>query len=621
MSVIDEIKAKINIVDLVSETVPLRKSGTTYSGYCPFHENKHTPAFTVWPESGTWYCFGACGEGGDIFKFVMKRDGVDFAEARKRLAAKAGVRLEPFHSPKQAAEEARLNRLREVLEKAIYYYRRALFESPEGQAALAYLKTQRHLTEQTIKEFELGYSPNKFDALRNFLLTRGFTDKELFDAGLASQASDSERYYDRFRGRIMFPIRDFNGHPIGFGARVFAGDEQPKFLNSPQTPLFDKGRSLYGINAAHKAISKKSEAVIVEGYLDVIALHQAGFKNVVSPMGTALTGPQVQILKRNASRIILALDPDLAGQKAALRGITTTRAEMDHQDEVSFDARGLLQRESRLQADIRIATLPDGKDPDEVVAEGAEVWEAVIATARPIVLHVLETLLAQNDIQDPKAAAAIAGQVLPLIAEVANPVEREKLRQELAQRLKINEQALILPASPRRTAAGAKAPQAVVIPPATPDRAIEKQIASILFETPSALFQANRRLQQEKFEPISENDFLHEPFHTTYLAVLEAYQQVEMPPKDFLRAHLEEEVRETLTRDHCLLSDGALAAELVRLVAARRKQQIKERLVQATYLLNDPETDVEQIKTFIATNTQLMGRLDRARASRLIPVR
>ena len=234
----------------------------------------------------------------------------------------------------------------------------------------------------------------------------------MIDAGLVSER-DSGGVYDRFRHRVMFPIRDERGRMAGFGARILNPEDVPKFLNSPQTVLFDKGRLLYGLDRARKAIRAQDQVVIVEGYLDVIALHQAGFENTVSPMGTALTEHQLYLLKRFTRRIVLALDPDAAGDKATLRGLQIARQTMDREQDPVFDARGLLGHEARLQADIRVTTLPDGLDPDDVVNRDPQEWQRILDNARPIVIHVMETLAADRDLDDPKVKTDMAAQVMP----------------------------------------------------------------------------------------------------------------------------------------------------------------------------------------------------------------
>ncbi|RMF44634.1 MAG: DNA primase, partial [Anaerolineae bacterium] len=327
MSSIEEIKVRIDIVDLVSETVQLRRSGKNYIGFCPFHENTRTPAFVVFPESGTWRCFGQCNEGGDIFKFVMKKEGWDFKEALEHLAERAGVELRP-RTPQDEHREEEHERLRALLEDAARFYQHHLFHTPDGAQALRYLQEKRNLSRETIERFGLGYAPDGWEVTKRHLLGRGYTHAELIAAGMVTQRDDG-RTYDRFRNRITIPIRDARGRMAGFGARILNPDDFPKFLNSPQTELFDKSSLLYGLHLARKAIRRQEQAVIVEGYLDVIAVHQAGFENVVSPMGTALTEQHLYALKRLTRRIVLALDPDAAGDKATLRGLQVARQAME----------------------------------------------------------------------------------------------------------------------------------------------------------------------------------------------------------------------------------------------------------------------------------------------------
>jgi DNA primase len=309
MSTLDEIKVKIDIVDLVSEAgVKLRHAGKNYTGFCPFHDNKHTPAFVIWPESGTWRCFGQCNEGGDIFKFVMKREGLDFKDAMKKLALRAGVEIQEYQREAPEQKEA-YEHLRKLLEDAVIFYRTQLFNN---KTMLAYLREKRGLTDATIETFGLGYAPSGYDNALKHFTQRDYSEQDLIDAGMITDRDDGKRY-DKFRNRIMIPIRDENGRMAGFGARIVDPNDVPKFLNSPETPIFTKGRLLYGLDRARKPIRMADQAVIVEGYLDVIALHQAGYENVVSPMGTALTEDQLRLLKRSTRRIVLALDPDVAG--------------------------------------------------------------------------------------------------------------------------------------------------------------------------------------------------------------------------------------------------------------------------------------------------------------------
>ncbi len=461
MSTTDEIKARIDIVELVSESgVKLRKSGKNYTGFCPFHANKRTPAFVVWPETGTWRCFGECNEGGDIFKYVMKKDGIDFREALTRLAARAGVELPAFQAMRPEEKEAH-EHLRELLEAARVFYAAQL---RENGPVLSYLHEKRGLRDGTIETFGLGYAPNSFESTSNHFKQRGYSEQDLLEAGLASErqsespdSSARAGVYDRFRNRIMIPIRDENGRMAGFGARVVDPQDVPKFLNSPETAVFTKGHLLYGLDRARKPIRSTDQGVIVEGYLDVIALHQAGYENAVSPMGTALTEEQLRLLKRFTRNIVLALDPDTAGQKAVLRGLEAARQAMDREGELTFDARGWLRNEARLQADLRVAALPDGLDPDELVQRDPEEWKRIIDAAQPIIEHVMQALAQGRPMGDRKVTSEISAQVLPLIQDLPSPEEREFYTQKLARFLRIDERAFIETRRPARRTKRARA--------------------------------------------------------------------------------------------------------------------------------------------------------------------
>jgi DNA primase len=381
MSAIDEIKARLDIIDIVSDSVDLRRTGKNYSGFCPFHHNTRTPAFAVFPDTGTWRCFGECNEGGDIFSFVMKKEGWDFPTALGELAQRAGVVLRPL-TPQEQEKVEEYDRLRQLLESALTFYRHQLLNTAAGKQAQEYLH-DRGLDDDTIETFGLGYAPDAWEAATVHFKEKGFSEQDLLDAGLVS-ARDSGGVYDRFRHRVMIPIRDERGRMAGFGARTLDPEGLPKYLNSPQTDLFDKGKILFGLDRARKAIRAKDRVVIVEGYMGVLVPHQYGYTNAVATMGTALTEDHLRLIKRFTRRIVLAMDSDAAGIKATLRGLEIARQTLDREDEPHFDARGLLRHEARLKADIRVCTLPQGKDPDDIIVEDAEKWEQVIAQAKPI---------------------------------------------------------------------------------------------------------------------------------------------------------------------------------------------------------------------------------------------
>jgi DNA primase len=552
MSVIDEIKARIDIVELVSETVQLRRAGKNYSGFCPFHPNQRTPAFAVFPDSGTWRCFGQCNEGGDIFKYVMKKEGWDFPEALRYLAERANVQLHvPTEQEKFVAEEH--ENLRLLLEEAVTFYRHQLMNTPAGKQALDYLVQKRSLKSETLEAFGIGYAPNAWDATLNYFTSKGYAVTDLLAAGLVTErepgkgqagAVQRANLYDRFRHRVMFPIRDASGRMAGFGARILNPEDIPKFLNSPQTVLFDKGHLLYGLDLARKAIRAVDQAVIVEGYLDVIALHQAGFSNVVSPMGTALTEQQLYLLKRYSKRIVLALDPDAAGNQATLRGLQVARQAMDREQDPVFDARGLLGHEARLQADIRVTTLPTGLDPDEVVGRDPKEWERIVAEARPVVIHVMETLAADRNLEDPKVKDEIAAQVLPLIEDLPSAIERDTYRQRLARLLRVNEAALQESAPTRRRARpAARRPatrpaevRAATAQPAArmSSYALEAYCLGILLRSPDLLYQVDRRMQNQRLPRLSPEDFLHADHQAILRLFQESVEQDMAEPQNFV---------------------------------------------------------------------------------------
>ncbi|HOG77506.1 MAG: DNA primase [Anaerolineaceae bacterium] len=544
MGVVDEIKAQLDLVDYISQTVKLRRTGKNYIGFCPFHSNTRTPAFVVFPESQTWRCFGQCNEGGDLFGFVMKKEGWDFNEALRILAEKAGATLSAQPRPSEADAEQRGNIIR-VLDDAAQFYRSQLLESEAGAAALAYLR-RRGLTDTTIKIWGLGYAPGGWDELTRHLTRKGYTKDHLLRAGLLTERDDGDTY-DKFRHRLMFPIRDTYGKMAGFGGRVLNPDDVPKYLNSPRTELFDKGRLLYGLDLARQEIRRTEQAVIVEGYMDVIGLHQAGFGNAVSPMGTALTEDQFKLLKKFTRNIVLALDPDAAGEKATLRGLETARKTMDQDDQPTFDSRGLLHFEGRLKADIRVTALPGGQDPDEIALSDPEAWRKIASEAKPVVVHVMETLAAAQDINDAKVKREIAAQVLPLIEDVGDMVEREAYRQQLARLLRVDERTLVL-ANPvqrrsRRSAeergrTGIETSLNAITEKARSNRLLEEQALRMLVQQPYSLNDLNKSLGLLRVPQFSEDDFVESDFRQAFRVVLESIRQDQLSPEDYLAENL-----------------------------------------------------------------------------------
>ena len=403
MGVIDEVKQRTDIVEVASRYVTLTKAGRTFRGLCPFHSEKH-PSFFVYPEQQSWHCFGACNTGGDVFSFVMKKEGIDFGEALRLLAERAGITVPSRFEPETGEKE----RLYQVNQAAAQYFHNLLLNSAAAEKARSYL-TSRGLTPKTITDFQLGFSLNSWDALKQYLMERDYTESELLTAGLLIEADG--KTHDRFRQHLMFPIFDIKGRVIGFGARVL-DDSLPKYINSPQTPAFDKSSSLYGINLATATIRQQDLAVMVEGYMDVITAHQNGFSNVVASMGTSITEKQASTLKRLTKNITLALDADAAGEEAMLRG-------------VAF--------ENTLGAEVKVIILPSGKDPDEVIKQDTKTWQHLLQEALPIVDYTFNTVASKADLTTVKGKSLAEEKLRPIIAEIKNDIRRDHYLSKLAK--------------------------------------------------------------------------------------------------------------------------------------------------------------------------------------------
>ena len=441
MSVAEEIKARLDLVAYISETVSLKKAGRTYKARCPFHQER-TPSFVVFPESQTWRCFGACGDGGDIFAFAMKQQGWDFKEALTNLAERAGVEIKA-RSPEEDAHEAAFERLLGLLEETAHFFNTLLKDAPEAEVARAYVD-RRGLTAQTVETFLLGYAPEGWQGAINHLTDLGYAVADIIEAGVAIR-NDQGRVYDRFRHRLMIPIRDGRGRVIGFGARALRDEDHPKYLNSPQTESFDKSKTLFGLDLARREIRETETAVIVEGYMDVMQAHQAGFSNVVAQMGTALTDPQLQALRRYADRLILALDPDQAGASATMRGLNVARESLNETDTALFGRDGSMRAASRLGIDMRVIVLPDGFDPDDLIRERPEEWQRLVREAEPVADYAIRVATAGLDAARASVfeKEKIARALLPLLTATESDLHREANVQKLALRLHLSERRLM----------------------------------------------------------------------------------------------------------------------------------------------------------------------------------
>ena len=418
-SPIEEIKNRLDVVEVVGGYIKLHKAGANFRAVCPFHSEKK-PSFFVSPSRQIWHCFGACSEGGDIFKFIMRIEGVEFSDALRILAQKAGVELTK-QDPKLRTERQRLY---EISELACCFFEKQLGESLAGQEAEKYL-LNRGIKEETIKKWRLGYAPDAWQGLSDFLVGRDYKREEIEKAGLCLKSERTGNHYDRFRGRIIFPIFDLSSQPVGFGGRVFKqtkrqdGQEEAKYINSPATPLYDKSQILYGLNKAGVGIRKRNTCILVEGYTDVLLAHQAGFENVVATSGTALTNFQLKILKRYSDNLLTAFDMDIAGDSATKRGIDLAQA---------------------LGFDIKVVTMPENSDPADIISQNPQNWDSLIENSKAIHDFYFETTLSKFDKNTLEGKKEISKILLPVIKRIPNKIEYTFWIQSLAGVLEVKEE-------------------------------------------------------------------------------------------------------------------------------------------------------------------------------------
>jgi DNA primase len=425
LSPVEEIKNRLDIVDVISGYIKLQKAGRNFRARCPFHSEK-TPSFMVSPERQIWHCFG-CGKGGDIFGFVKEIEGTEFVDALRTLAQRAGVILKK-QDPKTQTERQRLYK---ICELAARFFQKQLEASSVGKKIEKYL-AERGINKNSMRDWRLGYAPDSWETLSQFLKSRGYTDGEIIKSGVAVEKEKSQspnsniQYYDRFRGRIMFPIFDLNGQVVGFAGRVAPGGDEKsaKYVNTPQTLIYDKGRLLYGLDKAKIEIKRKNFCVLVEGNTDVIMSHQAGVFNVVASSGTALTEEHLKIIKRYTDNLVLAFDTDLAGINATKRTANLALSQ-------GFNA--------------KIIVTPSGKrikDPADLIRENPRAWEKIISSAQGIIEFCLSDALARHDIKTANGKKEAAKELLPLFKKIADPIEKAHWIGELAKKLRVAEKLL-----------------------------------------------------------------------------------------------------------------------------------------------------------------------------------
>jgi DNA primase len=427
---LDEIRSRADIVELVGQFVGLKRAGANWKGLCPFHTEK-TPSFTVNPARGIFHCFG-CGAGGDVFGFLMRHDRLGFPEAVRSLAERTGVVLP---TKPEAEPDSQLESLRRTMALAAEFYTRSLWE-PTGEKAREYL-AKRGVDFEVARRFGMGYAPEGWNVLLAAMAKQALSEEQLALAGLVIPRQTGAGFYDRFRGRLLFPIRDVQGRVIAFGGRAL-GMEEPKYLNSPETPLYVKGRTLYALDVARGAIREKNRAVIVEGYLDCLMAHQHGFGETVAALGTAFTESQLALLRRYADEVVALFDADAAGQKASTRLEEMMNDAMDLQNLGWSVARtGDFERSGAFS--IKVALLPAGHDPDSLLrAEGAPALTARLESARPLLSFVLDRTLQDEDLTTSRGRAVAHARVAQLLSKVSSAEEATTLSREAARRLGID---------------------------------------------------------------------------------------------------------------------------------------------------------------------------------------
>ena len=508
----EEVRARADIVDVVGRSVKLQRAGGSWKGLCPFHQEK-TPSFTVNPSRQSYHCFG-CDAGGDVFKFVMETEHLDFMGALEKLATQVGV---PFELDGRKGDGGRKKRLLELHEQVAAWYRDLLTRDPAGEKARAYLAT-RELAPDTPETFRIGYAPNSFDALTRFARDRGFTDKEIEESGLVGvreHARDGERFYDRFRDRLVFPICDEQARVVGFSGRVVPpSDAKAKYLNSPETLLFKKSRVLYGIDKARKAMAERRRAILCEGQLDVIRCHESELVEAVAAQGTAVTDEHGRILKRYADEVVLLLDADTAGIKAALRSAEVLLA------------CGLT---------VTVASLPEGQDPDDLVRRhGGSKLREVVKNSDPFVVFQVRTLVRQEGEITETSRLRVARRVMETLSAVPGAIHREELLGQAAGALGMRVDALrqdMVPVRKKAEASRAEARSAPAARPVTPaprppkpdaDRmpASERTWLELLLAYPDHMDIARKLVQPDHL------------CHTDARAILELFYQADPPERE-----------------------------------------------------------------------------------------
>ena len=595
MTQIDDVKSRLDIVEIVSGYVNLQRSGSSLKANCPFHQER-TPSFYVFPDRQSWRCFGACAEGGDAFSFVMKADRVDFRDALQTLAARAGITLVNNQESGGVARQ-----LFEVNDAARRFFQEMLGE-PEAAFVRDYLE-QRGISARSIQTFEIGYSPPRDNRLLAHLRQAGY-DNELIARAALARETDDGRLYDFFRGRLMIPIRDWQARVAGFGSRALDPDATPKYLNTPRTAVFDKSRILYAMHLAKEPMRQQG-AVIVEGYMDALMAHQHGYDNVVASMGTALTDAQIDLVGRLTKDVVMALDGDTAGQNSTLRSLQSTWG-MFQRRNARPGAVTLLQQTEAIE--LRVAELPTGQDPDDFIKQSPGMWPEFVEQAQELFDYLLVSLSNRVDMGNDDSRSWVANTMLWFIAQVPNPVRKDLYLDHLSARLGISDTALraTLPEVERqivgdqRGRPAASTAAEATPPPARDHHTREEELLAFLL--------------QHGPEPLGDDPAVPSPEWFTRSENREIYRSVitgvgadEMQVAPELEAHLD-----ALRSRELRLSTQVKREKAWRQMSlALEKEHLNNEITQLSKLPEIMEDSESPLAQRLLNNTHRVGEIDR----------
>ncbi len=601
MQISEEIKSRLDIVDVIKEYVQLKPVGANFSASSPFNREK-TPSFMVSPEKQIWHCFSS-GKGGDVITFIMEIEGVNFVEALRILAPKAGVTLKK-EDPKVVSKR---NKLMDINELAANYYHRVLMESSVAGEARGYL-TERKLSQETLIDWKIGFSPNSWEDLVNFLKKKGYKEEEIISAGLANRRKGGNGIYNRFRDRIMFPLCDYNGNVVAFSARVRPGKEKEeimgKYINSPQTMIYDKSRILFGLDKAKKEIKSEGYTVVMEGQMDVITAHQNGFGNTVASSGTALTREQLKLLKRYSSNLVLAFDMDQAGQMAVDRGVNQALP---------------------LDMKLKIITMEEDKDPDDIIRENPEKWKEILSSAREIMEYYFDKVCSEVEIGELEGKREAARRLLPLINKISDLIAKDHWLKRLSQKLDVEESLLRESLSSLKkdnysneTEEEQEAPRPRESGPSSREEAASLNLLAIILQFPDFLSFILERIEMDQIQgkrakqiyknlflyynnkkEDSENSFDYSEFKQFLKTRFSFSEEDEEYSNSDLRDQIEflDKLAVQGERDYYGLEEREVKSEVLKIINLLKKGNIRERMREIEKLIKDSEKGEDKKET------------------------